>query len=671
MQTYVINTSENKNFDGNLLFALSHYEQITWKSCSLNEIQKCAEQICDAEDTRIPFRDFRVVVLVDLFNFSIQRPPLDVAVDTGTVAASDGADGNHASAEEPRLSTGTNGDYVEIYKFFIEHYLLRNLFSFLKENHAPAKSCEIYYIQYTPHTPVSRNEKGMEQTALLFELWDEAKKAAALRHSRQEVSRDETSEFTDVPDAQDGDDKTYTKFTLHCTSAVSLDFEPLDTNPTGTPSGVTFRSFYQSYRIYHRNDVRKFPVVIHEPYVTHGDNPVRAAYDTLVLSLYLIHSYERQGEESEALPQFRMPSQSGLENTLVKAYQKVHSARTESQKTDLEFYYALTPADHVDKTGAAVSEDDIEWRSHDTLPHTLQGDELFCTQYKKICDCANGQAEIDTEKDIQKILEDYQNTRDNTRDSQIEFPKATKTICPSELEKNEHIEEMKRRLEEHLHAALCTAYQKPDYSDLKEKADRINETYQHHRSRSRRFFVDAIVLALTLFVLLMTYIGMQGAATAGFIKDVLLCGIAFLLIYAVSVVCRWIPIIRAGGQCRKEMAEIYEQMLQRRAKSIKEIRACYANNLPAIEKLRYDIRRIERLYKKNQEKYSHIEMHRALLERVEDALVGILNCFHFSTSNIKTIDPRDFFDITKTPSDQTNSVYRILSIDAIDEIFKA
>ena len=50
MQTYVINTSENRNFDSNLLFSLARYEQIQWISCSLNKIKACAEEIFEKED---------------------------------------------------------------------------------------------------------------------------------------------------------------------------------------------------------------------------------------------------------------------------------------------------------------------------------------------------------------------------------------------------------------------------------------------------------------------------------------------------------------------------------------------------------------------------------------------------------------------------------------------
>ena len=73
----------------------------------------------------------------------------------------------------------------------------------------------------------------------------------------------------------------------------------------------------------------------------------------------------------------------------------------------------------------------------------------------------------------------------------------------------------------------------------------------------------------------------------------------------------------------------------------------------------------------NQEKNRHIEMNQIMLERVEDVLVGILNCFHYPHSEVKDVDVRDCFDIEKPFHDPSNTIYRILSIETIDSIFNS
>ena len=105
MHTYVINTSENKKFNSNLLFDLANYNQIQWMWCSLPNIAECAEEIFKTEIIPIPSRDFRVVVLVDFFKYRF-------ASRTNTDAG---------------MASDSPGEYVAIYKNFIGQYLLANL----------------------------------------------------------------------------------------------------------------------------------------------------------------------------------------------------------------------------------------------------------------------------------------------------------------------------------------------------------------------------------------------------------------------------------------------------------------------------------------------------------------------------------------------------------------
>ena len=67
MQTYVINTSENRVFNSNLLFELVGYNKITWMYSGLDKVHECAKTIIERQSA--PMADeCRVVVLVDFYS---------------------------------------------------------------------------------------------------------------------------------------------------------------------------------------------------------------------------------------------------------------------------------------------------------------------------------------------------------------------------------------------------------------------------------------------------------------------------------------------------------------------------------------------------------------------------------------------------------------------------
>ena len=79
MLTYVINTSENKTFECERLFSLVGYNKIRWKSCRLDEINKCAQEIYDSQNSITASR-FQIAVIVDFVCFERQ---LVIEVDGG------------------------------------------------------------------------------------------------------------------------------------------------------------------------------------------------------------------------------------------------------------------------------------------------------------------------------------------------------------------------------------------------------------------------------------------------------------------------------------------------------------------------------------------------------------------------------------------------------------
>lgn len=652
MHTYVINTSENKNFDGNLLFGLARYEQIRWKSCSLSDIRTCAEEIFSTEDSRIASddMDFRVVVLVDLFDFSIEK---------------DGA----------WIPTGTDGDYVEIYKFFIEHYLLTNLFDYLKKKHVPAKACELYYIQYTAHTPVSQNEKEKEQTAMLFGRFDDAKREQALRKAR--TSLDPACDDFDLPpqeEATDGEIEKYADFTLHCSPTLKLCFRPLDTT-----EAISFDEFYQSYRIYHRNDAIKFPIVVHEPYVTFGDNPIRAAYDTLVLSLYLVHAYERPSN-SESKRTFRRPDANALESVFVRAYQRVYSARIESQKNNVTFFYPLdcalvdsdmsrTQKESAEAVKAAKGTDQKKDKKGKKEASRRQ---QFRDQYHAILAYTEDNGKSKIHEDTKAIFQRYHEKRDVVYDDmEPQLSEATETVCPSEIEKNQQLEKCREALSGHLARALQAGYRDNDLGDMRLEAETIHRQYAALDFDNKRRLYGILTAVLALVTMIGGFITLQFAATLRFLGAVFTVTAFFSAICLIAGLWNDLRVRCKRRKLSQQMDALHTQLTSLHEERLSEITQCYEHDLRDIEAIHRKIHKIERLYEINQENYRLIERHRKLLENFEDSLIGILNCFHFSTSDVKKIETFDFFDIQKAPNDPINTVYRPLSIETIDEIFNA
>lgn len=677
MQTYVINTSENRNFDSNLLFSLARYEQIQWISCSLNKIKACAEEIFEKEDAKIPFRDYRVVVLVDFFNYP------------------------HSVHSENNSSPG---DYIEIYKFFIEHYLLTNLFEYLKKQDVPAKYCEIYYIQYTKYEPIFQNEKEREQAAQLFGMEKEAEYLKAMRLNLP------------VQNAKDAE-KTFEKrpsFQLLCSAPnaenpLTLDFPVLDiTEDTAEESRkLNFFQFYDSYKNFHGNDAKKFPIIIHEPYETHGNNSVRAAYDTLTLSLYLIHLYERRDDIS---PDQRIcsPNPEILADLMIKAYQKIHSARKISRndpQNNSFRYYPLTmdgePRDTSKKIQPqeddfhiwlnpvqedifAKKDDHAQSREQALQRQRQNGESIekytYSQLYQKTLYYINKQPDVMTADEIKRIdgyMYQYQKERDSSRDrtqdrKMLEMIPCDSPVCPTEEEVNSLISSKKSSLREHLEKAIDAEYMQKNYSEEKKKADAINERYQYLLARLRgKRYLDLLTLLLAVLTPLISYIVIQHTDAYYSLLSVGLVSAFFTSVFICIFFLRIIPLKWEMRYLKQQMREVYEKCLSLYEESFEKLRERYESNLLEIEALRYDIRLIECLHEKNQEKNRHIEMNQIMLERVEDVLVGILNCFHYPHSEIKDVDIRDCFDIEKPFHDPSNTIYRIFSIETIDSIFNS
>ncbi len=668
MLTYVINTSENKTFDSNLLFELVGYSQIRWKHSGLDKIQECAEEICTEEKSKIlSTGDYRVVVLVDFFEF----PHTDAA---------------QADA----------GSYVELYKGFLEYYLMEHLFQTLKKNNIPAKACEIYYIQYVPHEPLAQNRMAKEQTARMLLGWESLAEYYRLkREAEWKTLGDPQVAHGDEAEAQlptvgkkkareenfQGDageeEKTVTSrsrvFTLLCAGGVCLDFT--------FAHPMTFEDFYEYHRN-HRDDPRKFGITVHKPYVTYGDAS-RAAYDALSLSLYLVHLYERR-EESGVEEEIRRPNDRVFVNILRSSLRKVHSARSVALKNDCRYY----KLDYEGKRKPDVSlQKDRLKREEKLKKETARLTEA--EQYRYICRLADQKGGKPDEELIQKrdeIMRSYLERRDQVRTKEFdeqdsEFTEIEEDVseemlkqCPSDMEYKIAVEKKKDRIANLLKESLDADTVMQSFEKEKEEAGRIYAAYKQAKScQTRSIFGDLSMLLLVLAAILIPYGVMQFSGKPFTGVSVIMYLVATAVFGGLYLVLFTSNLLRAVGELRRYRAalrNLYEACRQKHENTLAAIRKRYEVSLAEIEDLRRDMREIGRRDQKNREKNLHVEQHRMMLESVENQLSGMLNSFGEKPDITVIEDVRDEFKIDKPITAVENKIYKIFSMDAIDAMFK-
>lgn len=146
MLTYVINTSENKTFDSDQLFKLVGYNKICWLNYALNEMEKCAEEICERQ-TVLGADDFRIAILVDFYGFNRVRNFY-------------GTDGYSP------IETGVD---LSVYFPFIEAYIIDHLYSNIRKKELVVKERHIFYIQNGKHDNFNVLSNELKQLEYVLE----------------------------------------------------------------------------------------------------------------------------------------------------------------------------------------------------------------------------------------------------------------------------------------------------------------------------------------------------------------------------------------------------------------------------------------------------------------------------------------------------------------------
>ncbi|MBQ6921608.1 MAG: hypothetical protein IJQ66_00815 [Clostridia bacterium] len=717
MLTYVINTSENKTFDSDQLFKLVGYNKICWLNYSLNDLEKCAEEICERQIV-LGADDFRIAVLVDFYGFKKVR----------SVYGYNG------------YSDKEQGVDLSVYFAFLESYMMDHLFDKIQRKELFVKEREVFYIQdgrqeeysiieneeaqieYILH-PVENSvteittvkmarseleklnaeaidnveeEKPLtdeERTSIISEFdekWKALKSSSVdeiiktqqkeqkvkLAEEATEYEEDEKEEvYIDVPE------KRYAEFELYCTENLSLTFKVSD-YPYTNKRGLTRHEFFMAFkeRGHHLYKIKR-----HHYLASFGSGIAKAAFDNLSLFLYLIKMYERE-EKIKENDEFVIDSlePEKLKNMLILSWNKICSARlialeNTSKYYDIKSFVGVKP-DFEDRDKTIKDNFISESKNKAVDEYRKSNVEEI---YKKICaimsENESGFSEKD-KNDLNDIMAAYLKKRDEVKESvsEDEFRSVKEDCkmisqCPSKNDYDNIMEKKKAVISEILTKTINIEYIKKDFDESKEKADKAYKTYLDAKNYlNKNIIADVIVLIFAVLIMVIPFIAIKRWNLSFELLNLyLFTSETFAALYVLAFFIMVIPLLIRLRNAKSILKECYVDCRVQQDMAIAEFRRRYEDDLIQIENLRYELRHITKLYEHNLAKNRNIEKHRQMLELVENKLSAMLNNLGVEPVVVRYTNLEDEFDVSKSFMSNDNKIYKIFSLDAIEQLFGA
>lgn len=688
MLTYVINTSENKTFDSDLLFELSGYSKIRWMHCRLDEVEECAKEI-SVKQNILGAEKFRVAVLVDFYGFDRIRRPYGC--------------GGKGYGEE----TGID---LCLYYPYIETYLVDHLFDYLETRNLHAATREVYYIQnenadrysfinnreeqlrqvISPSEPESADEEPeipeddnsgdvtpLDKVSEGVEINADADGAAEVNGTEEANGTSGASGAEDAAGAVVAEDEPrYPSFDLHCTPEVSLTFRLFDYPYCGSNT-TTLGDFIR--RFADRTNERSH--IFSHVYVTsYGEGDALAAFDTLALSLYLIRMYEREElrDEKNSL-QIDHLDPNKVREILQRAWNKIHKAQELARENQCE-YYSLNIGNGDRVIGETESEEEhIKSEMPKVSPEQLRGE---CRAlFEQICQIAGGGQKMTEAEatEMDKVIEKYLGQRDELREDTVRddlshLVDGSKKIkqCPSQLDYEAEVNKRYGQISALFRRTLKAEYLQADYETVYKKAQDAYDEYQKlARRRSRWIVADVLMLLITVGSMALPFHYLQQINTPAleaFLQGTAViapfAGLFFMIFVGMTATINWR--IRA---VQDVLCQCLRECIARRNYKLSALRQRYEADLPEIEKVRYEIRGIGSLHEKNMDKIRNVRRHRQTLESVENRLSAMLNNLGVEPVPDKNENITCEFDIQKPIRSADNKVYRVFSVETIEAMF--
>ena len=475
----------------------------------------------------------------------------------------------------------------------------------------------------------------------------------------------------------------YGTYSLHCTPTVSLELNVED-YPYGTAYRyMNFEDFYDAFK----RRMGRFSQIRRHFYKTSlGGGAARSAFDTLSLSLYLIHLYEREEDSpSEDLEIDRL-SPTVLKEVLVTAWGKVALARNVALINQSQYYSLKVGREHTETVKEeAVSMEDAVRKERQSLPPSVLNEKLSVDEMcRRITRYVAKQAEgfnDEDRKQFDEIMDAYLNKRDNTRendyaDSDFFNPNYVSMTerCPSEDEFEHVLQKRRENLSNLFEKTLKAEYIQVDFTEEKERAqDAYNDYCKAKSCMSRNIIGDIIFLILSLAIMFVPYYVLQLKSTYLEFYQALpligtLCAV-FAGLFILAFLLQMLPLARKLERAKGRLKECYLDCCAKKQYSFSALKARYETDLICIEEERYELRQIKNLHEANKLKEKHVILHREMLENVQDRLSSMLNNLDVEPVYNANESVKDELDISKSFLAKENKIYHVFSIETIEKMF--
>ena len=447
---------------------------------------------------------------------------------------------------------------------------------------------------------------------------------------------------------------------------------------------ATFDEFYKNLAERHGIAVRAFGA--HSRTYVAGAasarSESRAAFDNLNLSFALIRAYEQDislgGDAREELLDVPKMNQEIFFDTLRRSYGKVQSAlEMVRQRGNRGGFYALETKHNVSES---IIKSKMTEEEHQTVVEAARSVK-FERCYEEICalaKIAEGEKSPAERAKIAEYMASYKQKRDDMRkrateeDARQILQRARRQDkFPAGIEYETAVEKKKATMRKILQAAIQADYASADYTKEYKAANDAYDRYVSAKARLEKYIRTGLVcFALVMLSMLVPYLVLQLRDTpSAFVPVALLvAGGCFAGVFLLSALLHVIPIWRDMMLAKLKMSDAYEKCMLKQANSLLCLKRRYHDYLPAVEQIRYELEELKLLYMENRKINLHIEDHREMLERVKDALLGMLTSMQVAhKADGEVVLDDDEFKIGE--SFRANRIYKIFTIDVIEEIF--
>ena len=284
---------------------------------------------------------------------------------------------------------------------------------------------------------------------------------------------------------------------------------------------------------------------------------------------------------------------------------------------------------------------------------------------------------VQDKRDMDVLIKDYLRERDNTKESvdDYEFDNAREDCkrvdqCPSKIDYDNVVGKKKEKIAQILKDTMSVEYSNKDYSGKRQQADEDYAEYdQAKRSLGKNILVDVLIWAMAMVIMMVPFIALSGFDFSSVVMYVLTM-VVLTGIFAFAFAIRVIPLVAKMKTAKAKLIRNFIECRKQQKAAMVGYELRYKEELIEIEHLRYEIRNITRLYNYNLAKNKNIEQHRQMLEIVENKLSAMLNNLGVEPVVVKYRDLSDEFNVNKSYMSNENRVYKVFSIDTIENLFE-